>query len=336
MGKVKYRIRTPCLKVSSLTNVKFTIQTSARCSSPNDWETLRAIATRCEELGYDTIWFGDHLATGDSRLECWTIMSALATCTKNIRIGSMVLCNNFRNPALLAKMAASLDIISRGRLEFGIGAGGNREEHESYGYDFPSPRERIHRLRESLEIIKRMWTQDRPSYHGEYYQIAGALSAPKPLQKPHPPITIGGGGERYTLRVVAKYADRWNGFGPLNQFLMKTKILEKYCAQIGRNPSEIEKSYYFMLGIYHNESELDERLKKDYQNLPVGYAASYEKWMEIVRARYILGTPEECLRQIRNIIDSGVTHFVIGSERQVTNTRMDELQLFSDEIAKKI
>jgi len=91
-----------------------------------------------------------------------------------------------------------------------------------------------------------------------------------------------------------------------------------------------------MLGIYHNESELDERLKKDYQNLPVGYAASYEKWMEIVRARYILGTPEECLRQIRNIIDSGVTHFVIGSERQVTNTRMDELQLFSDEIAKKI
>jgi F420-dependent oxidoreductase-like protein len=319
-----------------LTDVKFTVQLSARCNSPNDWETLKTIALQCEELGYDAIWFGDHLATGDSRLECWTILSALATCTKSIRIGSMVLCNNFRNPALLAKMAASLDIISKGRLEFGIGAGGNKDEHESYGYDFPDPRVRIRRLRESLEIIKRMWTQDRPSYHGEYYHIERVLSAPKPLQKPYPPITIGGGGERYTLRVVARYADRWNGFGPLSQYLQKMKMLENYCTQIGRTPSEIEKSYYFMLGIYHNESELGERLKKDYQNLPIGYATSYEKWLEIVRARYILGTPEECLNQIRNVVDSGITHFVIGSERQVTNTRMDELRLFSEEVVRKI
>lgn len=317
-------------------NLKFSVQLSARCRSLEDWEALKSIAFECEKLGYHSIWFGDHLATGESRLECWTILSALATLTKNIRLGSMVLCNNFRNPALLAKMVASLDVISQGRLEFGIGAGGNKEEHESYGFDFPKPYVRIMQLKEGLEIIKRMWTKEKPSFHGKYYHIENVLCDPKPLQKPYPPITIGGGGEKYTLKVVAKYADRWNGFGPIDQYLQKMKVLNGYCLQINRDPSEIEKSFYFMLGIYHDESELKQRLKADYENALSGRNMPFEKWMDFVRSRYIFGTPEQCLDKISNLVSSGITHFVIGSERRVTKRRVDELQLFADEVIAKL
>ena len=317
-------------------NVKFSVQLSARCSSLEDWETLKSIALECEELGYHSIWFGDHLATGESRLECWTILSALSTITKKIRLGPLVLCNNFRNPALLAKMAASLDVISKGRLEFGIGAGGNREEHEAYGFGLPEPRVRIGRLKEGVEIIRRMWTEEKPSYHGKYYDIRDVLCEPKPLQKPYPPITIGGGGEKRTLKVVAAYADRWNAFGSLDQYLQKMKILERYCYQIGRDPQEIEKSYMFPLALYRDESELMQRMKKDYESMPMGRDISFEKWMDMTRSRYILGTPDEWLEKICEIIDLGITHFVIGSERRVTNKRTEDLRLFAEKVISQL
>lgn len=174
-------------------DIKFSIQLSSRCSSPKDWETIKSTALTCEKLGYHSIWFGDHLATGDARLECWTLLSAIAMVTSKLRFGPLVLCNNFRNPALVAKMAASLDVISNGRLEFGIGAGGNKEEHDEYGFELPEPRVRIARLREAVRIIWKMWTEERPTYSGKWYKVNNVLCEPKPLQKPHPPITIGGG-----------------------------------------------------------------------------------------------------------------------------------------------
>ena len=319
-----------------MNKAKFNIQMSSRCSSPEDWEVTKSIVLECEELGYHSVLFGDHLTWGDARLECWTIISALSTITKKIKLGSLVLCNNFRNPALLAKMAASLDIISRGRLEFGIGAGGQQLEHEAYGFDLPKPRIRIARLKEGIEIIKKMWTENKPSYKGKYYTIKDALCKPKPLQKPHPPLMIGGGGERYMLRVVAELADIWNAFGPFNQYSQKVKILEQYCRQIGRNPQEIEKSCMFPLLVYRTKTELMQRMKRDYQNRPVRRDIPFEKWIEMRRSRYVLGTPDEWLDKIRELVDIGITHFVISSGHQVTDKRMEDLRLFAEKVITRI
>lgn len=316
--------------------VKFSVQMSSRCRSPDDWEVTKSLVLACEKLGYHSVWFGDHLATGDARLECWTILSAISVIAEKIRFGPLVLCNNFRNPALLAKMAASLDVISGGRLEFGIGAGGNREEHEAYGFDLPEPRVRIARLRESVEIIKKMWTEDKPSYKGRYYNIQNVLCEPKPLQKPHPPITIGGGGEKLTLKVVAAYADRWNAFGPLDQYLQKMKTLERYCSRIGRDPQEIERSFMFPLVVYRDAAELTEYMRRDYESTSMGRDIPFEKWIEMNRSRYILGTPDEWLDKILRLIDSGITHFVIASERRVTEKRMNDLKLFAEKVINKI
>ena len=156
--------------------------------SPQTFERVRNVVLECERLGYDSIWLDDHLMYGKTPiLECWTTLSALASLTAKIRLGTMVLCNSYRNPALLAKMAATLDVISNGRLELGIGAGVQKDEHEAYGIPFPKPSERIERMKEAVEIIKKLWTEENANYQGKYYTVNEAVCLPKPLQKPHPP-----------------------------------------------------------------------------------------------------------------------------------------------------
>ncbi len=322
--------------------LRFGIQSSARYYAPTDWGDLKTTTQYCEELGYDSIWFGDHLTTGGSRLEVWTILSALSTITTKIRLGTLVLCNNWRNPALLAKMAATLDIASQGRLEFGIGSGWNQEEHETYGYDFPSPRVRVERMRESLEIIKRMWTQENSSFDGKHYHIRDAVCYPKPLQKPHPPITIGGGGETYTLKAVAAYADRWNGFGPPEEYRRRMGILKKYCAQIGRDPDSIDMTYYASMDLYHSEDDLLEAMKEMYltgqqRGRPIqDQYPSFDEWLSLYRTRHLIGTPEECLEKVQHIIDIGVTYFIfsIRAARRVPDlvARKNSLRLFVEHI----
>ena len=154
----------------------------------------------------------------------------------------MVTCNSFRNPALLAKMAATLDVVSNGRLELGIGAGVQKDEHVAYGMPFPAPRERIARLKESVEIIKKLWTEEKASYEGKYYRVDEAVCEPKPLQKPHPPITIGGSGEKLTLKVAAQHADRFDwGTLPFEVYKHKLEVLGGHCKSVGRDVREIEK-----------------------------------------------------------------------------------------------
>jgi len=145
-----------------------------------------------------------------SILESWTTLSALSTLTSKIRLGTMVSCNQHRNPALLAKSAATLDVLSNGRLEFGIGAGAQESEHLAYGFDFPKLSDRVERLGEALEVVMGLWTQEKSTYQGKHYSLKDAVCEPKPLQKPHPPITVGGSEEKYTLKVTAKYADRFD------------------------------------------------------------------------------------------------------------------------------
>jgi len=198
-------------------------------------------------------WLFDHFAPiqGDLDgpcLEGWTVLAALAAVTERLRLGLMVTGNTYRHPAVLAKIAATVDVISNGRLDVGIGAGWNVYEHESMGIPLYKPGERIRRLDEACEIIKRLFTEPTVDFDGRYYQLKEARSEPKPVQKPYPPFVIGGGGEQLTLRVVAKHADIWNYTGgSVEEFTHKVGVLREHCAAVGRDPEEITLSCQYRL-----------------------------------------------------------------------------------------
>lgn len=211
-------------------------------------------------------WLFDHFMpiSGDDTgpcLEGWSVLSAFAALTRRLRIGLMVTGNTYRHPAVLANIGATVDIISNGRLDFGIGAGWNETEHSSYGIPLYGTGERIRRLGEACEVIKRMWTETTPDFDGQYYQLKQAYCEPKPIQKPYPPFVIGGSGEKLTLRVVAQYAGIWNyvGGGVVN-FQQKCAILDNHCAAIGRDPSTIERSIQIVVN-YNNPAETLNEIK---------------------------------------------------------------------------
>lgn len=246
-------------------------------------------------------WLFDHfmpIGGGDITgpiLEGWTLLAAYAALTKRVRVGLMVTGNTYRHPAVLAKIAATVDVISHGRLDFGIGAGWNETEHASFGIPLYKPGERIRRMGEACELIRRMWTEATPNFEGKYYQVKDAYCEPKPVQKPYPPFVIGGGGEQLTLRMVAKYADIWNmAGGPPEMFRQKCAILDQHCAEIGRDPSTITRS---------------------------------------IQVRANLGDPDSARNTIRGYIESGATHIVViltppfaeGVVQQVAQTIVEPL-----------
>jgi len=200
-------------------------------------------------------WLFDHfMPLGNDHtgpcLEGWTLLAAYAAVTKRIRLGLMVTGNTYRNPAVLANMAATVDVISGGRLDFGIGAGWNEREHDSYGIPLYAAGERIRRMGEACEIIKRMWTETAPTFEGKYYQIKEAYCEPKPVQKPYPPFVIGGAGEKLTLRFVAQYASIWNFVGgDIEMFQQRSTVLDNHCAAIGRDPQTIQRSIQVMVNL---------------------------------------------------------------------------------------
>lgn len=197
---------------------------------------------------FEHAWLFDHFAPiqGDLDGPCfegWTLLAALAAQTTRLRVGLMVAGNTYRHPAVHAHMAATVDVISNGRLDFGIGAGWNEYEHQSMGIPLYAPAERIHRLGEACEIARLLFTQHLTDFDGRYYQLKQARCEPKPVQKPYPPFVIGGGGEQLTLRVVARYADVWNFVGgDVATFKHKVRILHEHCAAVGRDPRQIELS----------------------------------------------------------------------------------------------
>src|SRR5437588_6256090 len=211
------------------------------------YETMTRVAQEADTLGYHSIWLYDHfhtvpVPTQEVTFECWTSTAALARDTKRVRLGQMVTCNSYRNPALLAKMASTVDALSHGRLDFGIGAGWYAEEYVAYGYPFPSTHERLERLREAVEIILAMWTQEEANYEGTYYQVRGAINQPKGVQKPHIPLLIGGGGEKVTLRLVAQYANACNiGYLEPEATARKFEIMRKHCEKVGRDYHDITR-----------------------------------------------------------------------------------------------
>ncbi len=213
------------------------------------YEAMLAVWQEADQTPvFEHAWLFDHFAPIYSDVngpcfEGWTLLAALAARTERLQVGLMVTGNTYRHPAVLANTAATVDVISNGRLDLGIGAGWNVYEHESMGLPLYAPGERIRRLGEACEIIKRLFTQHLTDFDGRYYQLKEARCEPKPIQKPYPPFVIGGGGEQLTLRVVAKYADVWNfAGGSVEEFQRKVEILHRHCAEVGRDPSEIELS----------------------------------------------------------------------------------------------
>ena len=217
------------------------------------WDEVLALWRHADETGWDAACVTDHFMpntadrVGDT-LECWTALAALAALTSRMRVGTIVSGNTYRHPAVLAKMATNVDIISRGRLICGIGAGWQENEHRAYGMDFYTTRERLARLDEACHVLKALWTEGRASYKGRYYQLQDAPLMPKPVQTPHPELMVGGGGEKVTLRIAAQHADHWNVWGGPATLTHKGRILDQHCAAVGRDPKRILRSAVMVLG----------------------------------------------------------------------------------------
>lgn len=231
--------------------MRFAIKTAPQNTTFDDMLAVWRAADDIEL--FESAWTFDHFypifsdSTGPC-LEAWVTTTALAQATKRIRVGVLVTGNVYRHPAVLANMAASLDIVSGGRLELGIGAGWNQEECDAYGIALPPLRERFDRFDEALEIVHGLLTATETDFEGKYYRLTGARCEPKPVQKPHPPIVIGGLGERRTLRSVARWGDHWNmPGGGVDVFKAKREVLAKHCADLGRDPSEITTSTHLRL-----------------------------------------------------------------------------------------
>jgi F420-dependent oxidoreductase-like protein len=220
----------------------------ARIPDPVEkYETMTRVGIEAEEAGFDSIWLYDHFHTVptpelEATFECWTSMAALARDTKHVKLGQMVTCNGYRPPALLAKMASCVDVMSHGRLMLGIGSGWYQHEFDAYGFEFGDAPARLRKLREALQVIKAMWTEDHATFEGSHYRLAGAINEPKPLQRPHPPIWIGGGGEKVTLKLVAQYGDACNFGGEPAELRRKLSILRSHCEAAGRDYDTILKT----------------------------------------------------------------------------------------------
>jgi probable F420-dependent oxidoreductase len=285
-----------------------------------DYGMIREAALECERLGFDSIYLSDHVVPRPNTpyperddydldvpyLECWTLLSALAIETKEVKLGTFTLCNSFRHPpSLLAKMASTFDHISAGRLIFGIGAGYNEQEYIMYGVPYPNPSVRIRQLDEAIRIIKMMWTEEKPSFSGRYYNIREAICNPKPLQKPHPPILIGGRGRRLMMRVVARHADRWNWPPAVpctpEVYSQYCEILRRNCEAVGTDPDRIVKSLGDICHISRDKTELKtevSRYKPD--------ELSMENY-----SFHLIGTPEECIEKITVYRDLGISELVL-------------------------
>jgi F420-dependent oxidoreductase-like protein len=301
----------------------------------NQYAFSKSIATTADNLNFDSVYAYDHLIphykddVEKNIFECFTLLSSLAVITEKVKIGQIVVCNSYRSPSLLAKMLSTLDIISNGRLELGIGAGWYEQEYLSYGYDFPFARTRIMQLDESLSIIKAMWTEKYASFEGKYYKIKDAICNPKPIQKPHPLIMVGGSGEKYLLKVVAKHADRYNlFFGSPDEMKRKISLLKEYCSSVGRNyQKDIQYSVVLPCVIRESEDEINRVLVQSKRK-----DKGMEEYYQYLVDGVMVGTPERLLQGIRKYLDIGVRHFIlhfIGLNNAV-------LRLFDSKVITKI
>ncbi len=292
------------------------------------WEKTRDVAIDAEHAGYDSIWLYDHFhnvpkPAHEAVFECWTTMAALAEATAQVRLGQMVSCALYRNPGLMAKITSNLDVISGGRLDWGIGAGWYQNEFEAYGYDFPEARDRLGMLRETVEIVKSMWTEPETTYEGDHFTLHRANCDPKPLQSPHPPVWIGGGGEKVTLRIVAEHADCSNWGGKPQEWQHKAEVLKGHCDDVGRDPDEIRMTWHPDCVVRESEDEI----KRAHEAGEIGslWNEPYDSW----KAGNLVGTPEQVAERVREYGDLGCRGFILWfSDFPGT----ESLELFAEQV----
>jgi F420-dependent oxidoreductase-like protein len=293
-------------------------------------DSIKKLATTAENNGFDSFWVMDHFhqipiigKPEDPMLESWTTLSVLAGLTTKIKLGTLVTGITYRHPAILAKIAATLDVLSKGRLFMGIGAAWNEDESHAYGIHFPPANERLARLEEAIQVIRKMWTEEvSASFNGKYYQVHNAYCNPKPIQKPSPPILVGGSGERKTLKIVAKYADACNLFGSAETIRRKLKILEEHCKSVGRDYDLILKTKLGVIVIDDDTEMVENKIRQAFKGIPE----------EQIREFVIYGTPEDVLKQIELLEQVGIQYLIVDLE---PSRELEALDVFANKIMKK-
>ena len=293
-------------------------------------DSLKKLATTAENNGFDSFWVMDHFhqipmigKVEEPMLESWSTLSVLAGLTTKIKLGTLVSGIMYRYPAILAKVAATLDVLSKGRLFMGIGAAWNEDESHAYGIHFPPAGERLSRLEEAIQIIRKMWTEEpSASFNGKYYQIHNAYCNPKPIQKPSPPILVGGSGERKTLKIVAKYADACNLFGSAETVKRKLNILKDHCKSVGRDYDSILKTKLGIIVVDDDKQMAEKKIKQLFKGMPE----------EQIREFAIYGTPEDLLRQIELLEQVGIQYLIVDLD---PSRELEALDVFANKIIKK-
>lgn len=301
------------------------------------WERWRGIAERVERLGFESLWRSDHLFSlfgpkDRPALETWVSLVWLAQNTRRIRFGPLVCPMTFRHPSMLAKMAAAVDELSGGRLELGVGAGWNEGEHRAFGIPFPPIRDRMDMLEQGIQVILALWRDEPANFRGGFYSLENAVSYPKPAQQPQPPLIVGGGGERRTLRIAARFADEWNGTGLRPAaYRAKLDVLLSHCTAVGRDPSTLRYSWMGAFVIGENERALIARARRLQELMPpLATVAKPDALLVTLRDRgWIVGTPAEAADQMAALADAGAQRLMLQMHDQED---LEVLDLISSEV----
>lgn len=282
--------------------------------------------SKADAWGYDSLWNFDHFYSirGDPEgpcLEGWTTLSALAQVTCRARIGHLVIGNTYRHPCITAKMAASLDHISGGRLNLGIGAGWFELEHRTFGIDYKTVPGRLAALDEACQIIRSMFTQPKTTLHGAHYTVTDAMCLPKPVQRPHPPIMIGGTGKKVLLKIVAKHADMWNAIGSADTMRELIEIIQRHGDAVGRDTTAIEKTV--ILPLCYKAAPARQ------QSVCNLIASMSQRSPQEARGQIMIGDKQECLDTVGRYLRAGITHFIFMTPSPYF---VDEFQAFAEEV----
>ena len=296
------------------------------------WTVMRDLARRADASPeWESLWVFDHfhtvpVPTTEATHEAWTLMSAFAASTERIRLGQMCTAMSYRNPAYLAKVAATVDIISGGRVEMGIGAGWYEHEWRAYGYGFPTAGERLARLDEGVQIFRQAWTTGEATLDGKHYQVDGAIVRPLPLQEGGIPLWIAGGGEKVTLRIAAKYAQYTNFSG--EDFARKSELLRGHCAEVGTDFDAIVRSANTTVVTGANETEIQDRLSALHTRLaPVLGQEAATTWIDKAITH---GTPDQITEKLSALRDLGLGYAILNFPEAAYDT--SGIELFEREV----
>ncbi len=294
----------------------------------SDVSEISPLWLAADRLGFRSLWLADHLepliyAREDPFLEAWTTLAVMAAQTSRIRVGVLVTANTFREPAVLAHMAANVDRLSGGRLEVGLGAAWHAAEHAANGIAFPGPAERSDRFDEACRVLRLLWTQPSSTFAGRYYRLDDARCEPKPVQQPLP-LLLGGRGEKRTLRIVAEHADRWNGVGSFAVLTRAMAVLDRHCTDIGRDPATIERTAQREIFVTADDAETRARID--------AMAIRWGTTPEMTRDSTLVGRPVEIVDRLGELAEAGIHEIIVQLSPPWGAESIDQLEAIAAEV----